>query len=38
VKNAFPIKIQSPDLKSDANEAAIESLEIAHEGLTIQNG
>ena len=38
VKNAFPIKIQSPDLKSDANEAAIESIEIAHEGLTIQNG
>jgi phage tail-like protein len=38
VKNAFPIKIQSPDMKSDANEAAIESLEIAHEGLTIQNG
>ena len=37
VKNAFPIKIQSPDLKSDANEAAIESIEIAHEGLTIQN-
>ncbi|RYZ51423.1 MAG: phage tail protein [Sphingobacteriales bacterium] len=38
VKNAFPVKIQSPDLKSDANEAAIETLEIAHEGLTIQNG
>jgi phage tail-like protein len=38
VKNAFPIKIQSPDMKSDANEAAIESLEIAHEGSTIQNG
>lgn len=38
VKNAFPIKIQSPDMKSDANEAAIESIEIAHEGLTIQNG
>lgn len=38
VKNAFPVKIQSPDLKSDANEAAIESIEIAHEGLTIQNG
>jgi|SRR5690606_519349 len=36
VKNAFPVKIQSPDLKSDANEAAIETLEIAHEGLTIE--
>ena len=31
----FPVKITAPDLKSDANEAAIESLEIAHEGLTL---
>jgi len=38
VKNAFPLKVQSTDLKGDANETAIESLEIAHEGLTIQNG
>lgn len=38
VKNAFPVKLQSPDLKADANEAAIETLEIAHEGLTIKNG
>ncbi|GAA3630170.1 phage tail protein [Flavivirga jejuensis] len=38
VKNAFPIKVQSTDLKGDGNETAIESLEIAHEGLTIQNG
>ncbi|MCG9910676.1 MAG: phage tail protein [Flavobacteriales bacterium] len=37
VKNAFPVKLQAPDLKSDANEAAIESLEIAHEGLSILN-
>lgn len=37
IKNAWPVKIQSPDLKSDANETAIESLEIAHEGLTIVN-
>lgn len=36
VRNAWPTKIQSTDLKSDANEVAIESLEIAHEGLTIQ--
>lgn len=36
IKNAFPVKIQSPDLKSDANEVAIETLEIAHEGLTIE--
>lgn len=38
IKNAFPVKIQSPELKSDGNEVAIESLEIAHEGLVIQNG
>ena len=31
----FPIKVTAPDLKSDANEAAIESLEIAHEGLKL---
>jgi phage tail-like protein len=31
----FPTKVTAPDLKSDANEAAIESLEIAHEGLSI---
>lgn len=37
VKNAWPIKVQSTDLKSDGNETAIESLELAHEGLVIQN-
>ena len=38
VKSAWPVKVQSPDLKSDANEAAIESIEIAHEGFSIDNG
>lgn len=37
VKNAWPIKVQSTDMKSDGNETAIESLELAHEGLVIQN-
>ena len=37
VKNAWPTKVQSPGLKSDASEAAIESMEIVHEGLTIVN-
>ena len=37
VKEAWPVKIQAPDLKSDANEVAIESIELAHEGLIIQN-
>ena len=34
VKNAFPIKWQPSDFKADGNETAIETLEIAHEGLT----
>ena len=37
VQNAFPVKVQSTDLKADGNEVAIETLEVAHEGLTIQN-
>ncbi|MES2796711.1 MAG: phage tail protein [Bacteroidota bacterium] len=36
VKNAFPTKVTAPDLKSDANEVAVETIEIAHEGLTIE--
>lgn len=31
----FPVKVTAPDLKSDANEVAIESIEIAHEGLKL---
>ena len=34
-KNAFPIKVQASDLKSDGNEVAIETLELAHEGLSL---
>jgi len=37
VKNAWITKVQSTDLKADGNEVAIESMEIVHEGLTIQN-
>jgi len=37
VKSAWPTKIQSTNLKADGNEVAIESMEIVHEGLTIQN-
>ncbi len=33
--NAFPIKVQASDMKADGNEVAIESIEIAHEGLNI---
>ena len=36
--NAFPVKVEGPGLKATGNEVAIESIEIAHEGLTIENG
>lgn len=36
VKNAWPTKIESPALKADGNEVAIESLEVAHEGVSIE--
>jgi phage tail-like protein len=35
VQNAWPSKIQSTDLKADANEVAIETMELVHEGLEI---
>jgi phage tail-like protein len=35
--NAWPTKITGTDLKSDGNEVAVESVEIAHEGLKIEN-
>lgn len=37
VKNAWPSKVSATDLKSDGNEVAIETMELVHEGLTIQN-
>jgi phage tail-like protein len=37
VINAWPIKVQSTDLKADGNEVAIESMELVHEGLTLEN-
>lgn len=35
LQNAWPTKITSTDMKADANEVAVETLEVAHEGLTI---
>jgi phage tail-like protein len=35
--NAWPTKITGTDLKSDGNEVAVESIEIAHEGIIIDN-
>jgi len=37
VKNAWPSKVTSTDLKADGNETAIETMEIVHEGIVIQN-
>lgn len=37
VLNAWPSKVQSTDLKADANEVAIETMELVHEGLEIMN-
>lgn len=37
LRNAWPSKIQSTDLKADANEVAIETMELVHEGLEIMN-
>ena len=37
VRNAFPVKLEGPILKASGNEVAIESIEIAHEGLEIEN-
>ncbi len=35
LENAWPSKVQSTDLKADANEVSIETMELVHEGLTI---
>jgi len=35
VLNAWPVKVQSSDMKSDGNEVAIETMELAHEGIKI---
>lgn len=37
LNNAWPTKITSTDLKSDGNEAAIDSIEVAYETLVINN-
>lgn len=37
VKNAWPTKVTSTDLNASGNETAIETLVLAHEGLTMEN-
>ena len=36
LNNAFPIKITGTDLKSQGNEVAVESIDIAFETLTVK--
>jgi phage tail-like protein len=35
--NGFPVKWEGPDFDASANEVAIETIEIAHEGLTLSD-
>nr|WP_262909616.1 phage tail protein [Niabella pedocola] len=35
VKHAFPVKYTGPVLAAGANNIAMESLELTHEGLTV---
>jgi phage tail-like protein len=37
VKNAFPLKIEGPSFKANANEVAIESITLGHEGVTVEH-
>lgn len=37
IHRAFPVKVEGPALKATGNEVAIESIEVAHEGLEVQN-
>jgi len=36
IKNAFPFKLEYSPLNSNGSEVAIESLSLAHEGLTVE--
>jgi len=38
LEQAFPVKYTSPEMKSDANEVAIESMEFAYEHMVIEGG
>lgn len=36
VKEAWPCKVEGPTLNSTGNEVAVESIELCHEGLTVE--
>jgi phage tail-like protein len=35
LRNAFPSKMSITDMKADANEPAVETMELAHEGFIL---
>jgi phage tail-like protein len=35
VRNAFPVKVDGGSLKATGNEVSIETMEVAHEGITV---
>jgi len=37
VRNAFPTKVDGGSLKATGNEVSIETMEIAHEGISVEN-
>jgi phage tail-like protein len=37
VKNALPVKLEGPQLVASGNDVAIDSIELAHEGLQLQS-
>jgi phage tail-like protein len=37
ILQAWPVKVEGPALKATGNEVAIESIELAHEGITLEN-
>lgn len=37
VVNAFPVKVTGTDLKAEGNEVAVETIEFAHEGISVVN-
>lgn len=36
IKSAWPLKVEGPGLKSTGNEVAIESITLAHEGISTE--
>jgi phage tail-like protein len=36
-RNAWPVKWEGPHLKAKASEVAIETLELVHEGLELED-